>query len=224
MNLSLSLSIILLITLFASSQPAWNIFAGPQATSSHYTIGGVRQDNKMKIGFQAGLGCKVPFDNQLSFSPAVFYSLKGYKVTFNRYSFPPDSEAIDNNTTIHTFEVAGLLQFDFNMKPDHFFIKAGPSLDFQLFGHEKFHLESGGMVNKKMKYGFGDYGHFSANLLMQIGYETGNGLIIFAHYTRGVTSINNADDGPKILHRAYGISIGKFLQRKKSVIDTKNKE
>jgi Outer membrane protein beta-barrel domain len=224
MKLSLLLSIILLITFSAGSQPSWYIFAGPQATSSHYTIDGARQNNNLKIGFQAGLGCKVPFDNQLSFSPAVFYSLKGYKVTFNRYSFPPDSNAIDNNTTIHTFEVAGLLQFDFSMQPDHFFIKAGPSLDFQLFGHEKYHLESGGMVNRKMKYGFGDYGHYSASLLAQFGYETANGLIIFAQYTRGVTSINNADYGPKILHRIYGISIGKYLHWKKTVVDTKNKE
>src|SRR5450755_1286750 len=102
MKLFLLTLITLFITFFASSQPAWNIFAGPQATSSHYTIGGVRQDNTAKIGFQAGIGCKVPFDNQLSFSPVAFYSLKGYKVTLNRYSFPPDSSAIDNNTTIHT--------------------------------------------------------------------------------------------------------------------------
>ena len=224
MKLSLLIFLTQLIILSAESQPVWNVFAGPQATTAHYTIGGVRQNSNLKIGFQAGLGCKVPFDNKLSFSPAAFYSLKGYKVTLNRYSFPPDSNAIDNNTTIHTFEVAGLLQYDFNTRPAHVFIKAGPSLDFQVLGREKFNLESGGTRNQKMKYGFGDYGRYSANLLAQIGYETGNGLIIFFQYTRGVTSINNADDGPKILHRVYGISIGKFLHGKKIVVDSKNKE
>jgi len=28
-----------------------------------------------------------------------------------------------------------------------------------------------------------DYGHFSANMLGQIGYETGNGFMLFAQYT-----------------------------------------
>ena len=53
-------------------------------------------------------------------------------------AFPPDTAAIDNNTTIHTFELASLLQYNLGKQPYHFFIKAGPSLDFQLFGKEKF--------------------------------------------------------------------------------------
>jgi hypothetical protein len=220
----LPVSIILLMTLVARTQPAWNIFAGPQVNSAHYVVAGEKQNTKMKGGFQAGIGCKVPFDNNISFSPAIFYSLKGYKVNLNHAGFPPDSSAIDNNTMIHTLEVAGLLQFDFNTQPEHFFIKAGPSLDFQVYGHEKFDLNSGSAVSRKMKYGFGDYGRYSANFLAQFGYENGNGLIVFFQYTRGITSINNADDGPKILHRVYGISIGKYLHGKKIVVDTKNKE
>ncbi|MEI9808721.1 MAG: hypothetical protein WDO16_13155 [Bacteroidota bacterium] len=46
--------------------------------------------------------------------------------------------AADNNTSIHTFELAFLLQYDLGKNPQHFFIKAGPSLDFQLAGKEKF--------------------------------------------------------------------------------------
>ena len=56
---------------------------------------------------------------------------------FNRYAFPPDTLATDNNTSIHTFELAFLLQFDLGKRHGHFFIKAGPSLDFQLAGKEK---------------------------------------------------------------------------------------
>ncbi len=214
----------LLIALCASSQVQFNIFAGPQATTANYTIGGTKQETEMKIGFQAGIGMKVPFENKLFFAPAAFYSMKGYKVTYNKFNALPDVNAKDNNTSIHTFELAALLQYDFNTNPNHFFIKAGPSLDFQLIGNEKYNLLTSGSVDRKMKFSYGDYGHFSANGLLQLGYEANNGLIIFAQYTYGLASINNFDGGPQIKHRVFGISIGKFLNRKKIIIDTRNKE
>jgi hypothetical protein len=214
----------LLITLCASSQVQFNVFAGPQATTANYTIGGTKQETEMKIGFQAGIGMKVAFEDKLFFAPAAFYSMKGYKVTYNKFNALPDVNAKDNNTAIHTFELAALLQYDFNTNPNHFFIKAGPSLDFQLIGNEKYNLLTSGSVDRKMKFSYGDYGHFSANGLLQLGYEAGSGLIIFAQYTHGLASINNSDGGPQIKHRVFGISIGKFLNRKKIVIDTRNKE
>jgi Outer membrane protein beta-barrel domain len=205
----------LVISLDDYSQPSWNFFAGPQITGVHYTIGGTKQDMSFKPGFQAGIGCKVPFENQLSFSPVVFYSLKGYKVKFNRFFFPPDSTALDNNTTIHTIEVGAMLQFDFSMRPDHFFIKGGPSLDFQIFGNEKYKKISGEKIDQKMGYGFGEYGRYAASLLAQLGYETKKGLFIFVQYTHGFTNLSNADSGPQIQHRAYGLSAGKFFGHKK---------
>ncbi|MBK5271498.1 MAG: hypothetical protein JJE22_10840 [Bacteroidia bacterium] len=66
-----------------------------------------------------------------------------------------------------------------------------------------------------MKFSYTDYGHFSANMLAQFGYETGSGLILFAQYSFGLASINNADYGPEIRHRIYGISIGKYINSKK---------
>ncbi len=211
----LLIAVTLLITLSVNSQVDFNIFAGPQVTSTNYTVNGVKQMNDTKTGFQVGIGLKVPFEGNLFFAPAVFYSMKGYKVTFTQYAFPPDSGARNNNTTIHTFETAALLQYNFNNKANHFFIKGGPSLDFQLFGHETYTLKAGGLVDRNMKFSFADYGHFSANMLLQFGFETGSGLIIFTQYTYGLASINNADGGPEIRHRVYGISIGKYLNHKK---------
>jgi hypothetical protein len=205
------------------SQVEFGFFAGPQAT--RYTILNQKQKNEIKYGFQAGVGLKVPFEDKLYFSPAAFYSLKGYKVTLTQFVYPPDTNAINNNTTIHTFELAALLQYDLSRKPSHFYIKAGPSLDFHLSGKETFNLKAGGSVSRSMTFSIdGDYGHFSANMLGQIGYESGGGLMIFVQYTHGMASTNNSDGGPKIRHRAYGISIGKYLNRKKIVMDTKNKE
>jgi len=217
--------ITLFITSFCWGQNHFGIFAGPQATTTSYKVNGVKQENKFKYGFMAGAGFKLPFEGKLYFAPALFYSMKGYKVNFTQYASPPDVNAIDNNTTIHCLELAALLQYDFSDQPGHVFIKGGPSLDFLLFGNEKYNLAGGGSIDRKMPFSLGsDYGHFSGNLLAQLGYESANGFVIFAQYTHGLANINNTDRGPQIRNRAYGISIGKYFSRKKIVIDTRNRE
>ena len=156
----LCLSVLVLSLHFAQAQPQYGIFGGPQTSFSKYSIDSKLQPNTPKYGFQLGATAKVPFEERLSFAPAAYYSLKGYKVRFNRSAFPPDTLAVDNNTTIHTFELAFLIQFDMGKKPDHFFLKAGPSLDFQLAGKEKFRLRDNSVVNRDMKFSYGDYGRY----------------------------------------------------------------
>jgi hypothetical protein len=201
------------ITVYAQVETAF--FAGPQMSSVKYTIQNKKQDNDYKYGFQAGATVKVPFENKLYFAPSAFYSLKGYKVTLNKVSFPPDSLATDNDTRIHTFELAALLQYDFNQHPGHFFVKFGPSLDIQLRGHEKFNRSNQTTIEQDMVFSFTEYGRFAANFILQFGFESKAGLIVFAHYEHGIGSMNNADFGPGIWHRVYGISIGKYLKKKK---------
>lgn len=224
MKKTIALSASLLFFFFVKSQTQFGIFAGPQATAARYTILNEKQKNDLKYSFHTGVCLKVPFDVNLFFAPEAFYSMKGYKVTFTQFVYPPGPKAKNNNTTIHTFELAALLQYDFGKSANHFYMKAGPSLDFQLFGNEKFDT-TGGTVDRKMKFSTdGDYGYFGANLLMQLGFETEKGFFISAQYTHGAASINNEDGGPKIRHRVYGFTIGKYLNRKKIVMDTKNKE
>jgi Outer membrane protein beta-barrel domain len=201
--------------LACSAQAQFGIFGGPQSTSSKYTVNGKKQSSSQKYGFQLGSSLKVPFENKLYFSPAVFYSLKGYKVKFNQRCIFPDSLALDNNTSIHTFELAALLQYDFNIHPGHFFVKFGPSIDFQIAGKEKYKRSNRTVIDRKMGFSFTQYGRYAANLITQIGYETKDGLLVFAQYSHGIGSMNNADGGPGIWHRVIGISIGKYLNKKK---------
>jgi hypothetical protein len=216
--------VLVLTALSASSQVEAGIFAGPQMTSVKYTIDGAQQKDRSKYGFQAGVALKVPFEGNLFFAPMAFYSMKGYKVTFDRFVYPPDVNATDNDVSMHTFELAALLQWDLGKKPSHFFIKAGPSLDFQLFGKEKFNLNGSGSVDRSIKFSPADYGHYAANLLTHFGFESASGFMVFAQYSYGVGSINNKDLGPRIRHRAFGISIGKYFNKKKIVLDTRNIE
>jgi hypothetical protein len=182
-----------------------------------------KQESSLKIGVNAGLQMKVPFEGRLSFAPSIMYNLRGYKVKFDSPVFPPDSSAVDNNTSFHTIELAFLLQHDFNLEPGHFFIRFGPSLDFALFGNEKFNTNMNTTVDRPMKFGFAEYGHYLTSAILQFGYEAKNGLFANAHYNYSLTSMNNADNGPRIGNRAFGITIGKYFKRNKVVIDTQNK-
>jgi hypothetical protein len=225
-------SILLLITFLAfhslAAQNQLYIFAGPQATTARYKVRGIEQETGFKYGFQAGINMKTLFEGPLYFSPAVFYSLKGYQVDFTDYANPPSLFAVNNETTIHTLELAPLLQIDLSKNQSHPYIKFGPSMDFQLFGNEKFDTVingNRGTVDRKMKFSFADYGHYSINLFLQFGFESANGFQVFAQYTHGMGNINNADLGPMIKHRIYGISFGWRIRNKENLdIDTRNRQ
>ena len=210
-----SFSLALFFAFTCTAQAEFGIFAGPHATTARYTIQNVKQSNEFKFGFHAGAGYKIAFENKLYFSPAISYSLLGYKVVFNRPSFPPDLLAKNNNTTFHEVDVDLLLQYDFGNQPGHFFIKAGPSFNFVLSGNEKFDLITGGHVDRKMKYGLtSHYGRYLVSLLADLGYETAGGFFISAHYVHGLGTMNNVTDGPGIFNRTIGITFGKYFRSK----------
>lgn len=206
------LLMVLVLPFMAMSQVRTAVFAGGQLTSAKYLIEDIDQPTSYKSGFMIGAGLKVPFENRLSFFPSVYYSLKGYKVDFNKQAFPPAVNALNNNTTIHAIEIAPLLQFDFSKNPSHFFVRLGPSIDVVMSGKESFDtlntIGARETVKRDMKFSYIDYGKISAALNGQLGYQAANGLMIFAHYAHGIGSMNNADYGPRIVHRIYGISIG----------------
>ena len=212
----LIVSTTLFITVQTFSQQVQTfIFAGVQGNNAKYTINGFKQNTSFKIGGQAGIGMKVPFEGRLSFVPLFFYSLKGYKVEFDQSSPYPDPTAINNSTTIHCVELSALFQHDFNTSPDHFFFRIGPSLDFQLAGNEEFETNTNTITDRPMNFGYADYGHYSANALAHFGYEKGNNFFIYVQYTWGLASINNFDGGPQIHHRNIGLSAGFYLKKKK---------
>jgi hypothetical protein len=208
------LSATLLISIQSFSQVKTFLFAGLQGNNAKYTINGSKQNTSFKIGGQAGIGMKIPFEGRLSFVPQLFYSNKGYKVKFNQSSPFPDAAAVNNSTMIHCVELAGLLQHDFSASADHFFFRLGPSLDFQLFGKEEYTTNSGTVVKRDMPFSFGEYGNYSGNAIAHFGYEKANSFFVYAQYSFGLASINNYDRGPQIRHRNIGISAGFYLKKK----------
>lgn len=207
-------AIVLLLSVSVNSQIKWGVFAGPQVTGVRYVIEGKKQESSLKIGVNTGLQMKVPFDGRLSFSPSIMYNLRGYKVDrFTGIAFPPDSLAKNVDTRFHTIELAFLLQHDFTINPGHFFIRFGPSLDFALFGNEKFININNTPVDRSMKFSFSDYGHYLASAVFQLGYEAESGLFVYGHYNYSLTTMNNWDYGPDIGNRAAGLTIGKYFRK-----------
>lgn len=207
------------------AQVQFSFLAGPQASSARYLVNGEKQPAGFKYGFMGGVAAKVEFDNQLYFFPSVYYSHKGYKVTLNDPAFPPTEYAKNNNTSLQTIEIAPLFQYDFNKKLSHVFMRFGPAVDFAVLGHEKFDTVSvsgnSASVSRPMLFSFGDYGRFSAQAIVHLGYETGTGPAFFVFYEHGFGSMNNADHGPKIFHRIYGISFQWLFGRNPLVFDTR---
>lgn len=206
------LPVTLLLATGIFSQVKTAIFAGPQLTTVRYIINGKVQESEFKKGINAGLHLKVPFEGRLSFTPGIMYNLRGYNVKFSAPTALPDSCATDNNTSFHTVELSFLLQHDFTNNGNHIFFRIGPSLDFALFGNEKFNTNNGnGVVDRNMKFSFTDYGHYLASAILQAGIESRSGVFLFAYYNYGLTTMNNLDGGPAILNRAAGISIGVYF-------------
>jgi Outer membrane protein beta-barrel domain len=205
-----------LCVLTSHAQVRFEIFAGPHVSTAEYSVKGTQQSTDYKFGFHIGAGYKIPFENKLSFDPAISYKMMGYKVVFNTPSFPPDLLAKDNNTSFHEIVLDVLLQYDFSNKPGHFFIKAGPAFSFILTGKEKFNLQTGGQVDRNMKFSvINSYGRYDAAAVVQFGYETSGGFIVYADYDQYLFSMDNEDQGPTIRNHLIGISFGKLLRSKK---------
>src|SRR6185436_1358078 len=102
--------VILMAASVVNGQLSFGVFGGPQSTSSRYTIEKTVQKTDYKYGYQGGVCWSISLEGNLHFAPSLFYSLKGYKVNYNKPAYPPDMTATDNSVRLHTFEIAPLLQ------------------------------------------------------------------------------------------------------------------
>ncbi len=209
--------LVLVVFMDASAQVQFAAFAGPQVSTVNYQVRGIKQPTDIRPSLMAGLGLKASFENQLYFFPAVYYSMKTYHVILNERAYPPTELAINNKVRIHTIEIAPLFQVDLSKKPSHSFIRFGPAVDAALGGKETFDtLSTTGSINsftRRMFFDYTSYGKFTASANLHIGYESSKGWMFFAHMAYGIGSRNNADRGPRILHRIYGITGGWYFGR-----------
>jgi hypothetical protein len=223
MNKKYTLIIIaLLYSLTSFSQNLFGVFGGVQSTTAGYKVRDKKQTTESKIGGQLGLTLKVPFDNQLFFSPVIAYSLKGFKVQLTDTASIPGKDVINNNVTVHTIDIAPLFQIDLSKNPSHLFVRFGPGIDIAFKGKESLTLKDGKVKDREMQFGSTYYSPLTSNATFHFGYETAGGFFVFGHYNHGLGSMNNSDFGPKIKHRIIGLSLGTYFgKRNPNVFDTR---
>lgn len=199
----------LFVGFYTNSKAQVRIFAGPQLSTAKYTIRNTKQDTEFRQGFLAGIGLTSPIEGPLYFSPSLYYSRKGYKVTsFNLPSIPPNEDARNNDVTLQSIVLTPLLQFNLS-KGDRFaFVRIGPGFDISFSGKEAFDSAGVKTIDRSMTFSSTAYSPATAFFNVQLGYEMANGLSLLAHYEHGLSSLNNRDLGPMILQRAVGIVVG----------------
>ena len=191
------------------------VFGGPQITSAKYLIRNVEQQTSSKQGFLAGVGLKSLIEGPAYFTPMLFFSQKGYKVSFDRPAYPPDSAAKNNNTTIRAIELAPLVQFNLSKKANYVYLRVGPSADFNISGRESFDSTGNKRITRNMPFDFGGYSYVTLSANVHLGFQHQSGFTAFAFYQYGLSSLNNADYGPEIYHRVGGIALGYKFGKKK---------
>lgn len=199
------------LTIFAIShtgQAQFRVFAGPQLTTANYLIRNAKQETESKQSFMAGIGLTTAVEGPLYFAPSLSFSRKGYKVVYNQVAVPPDSAAKNNNTTINALSLAPLLQLNFSRSNNHLFIRFGPAADYAFSGREVFDSTNNKQVDRAMVFGSEAYSPITLSGSVHLGYEHKSGFTLFAHYEHGLSSLNNSDYGPTILHRVVGVAVG----------------
>jgi hypothetical protein len=196
------------------AQAQIRIFGGPQLSSAKYSIRNAPQKTDFKPGFMAGISYASHVEGPLYFVPTLYFSRKGYKVTYDRPASPPDSGARNNDASLHTIAIAPLLHVNLGEGKNHFFVRLGPGIDVGISGKEVFDSAGRATIDRAMRFGPTSYSPATAFATLQFGYETTAGLSLFAHYEHGLSNLNNADRGPMILHRIAGVSLAWRLQKK----------
>jgi hypothetical protein len=218
------LSLILAGGLYGQMTTTYGVFAGAQATTAKYKVRETEQQTGYKYGPLAGVAIKIPFENHLYFTPSFYYNKKGYSVILKDTSHPPGIDAIANETSIHTIDIAPLFMITMSAKPSHMFVQFGPVFDGVISGNERVTKKDGAIVERPMKFSFSEYGRITASVVGKVGFESGSGFFIAAQYAHGLGSLNNADGGPSIKHRVFGFMIGKFFNRDPNKLDVRVKE
>jgi len=204
------------------SQNRIGIYGGIQSTTAAYKVRDKKQITDSKLGAQLALTLKVPFDNQLFFSPVVGYNLKGFRVQLTDSAAIPGKDVVNNELTVHSIDIAPLFHIDLSKNPSHLFVRFGPSVDVTFKGKERVTLKDGKIEERAMKFGSAYYSPITTSAILHFGYETSGGFFVFGHYNHGLGSMNNSDFGPKARHRGFGFSLGMYLGgRNPNVFDTR---
>ena len=190
-----------------SAQTNLGIKAGYNYSTARVLAKDVKQKSQYISGYGAGIMLKTWFDGVLHFSPYIAYNRRGY-------SYNPDTGPIKQiKNTIHYIDIVPMLSFDFPVNPTQSFIAAfGPVLGFAITGKEKTTYINRPATDKKMIFGFADYGRYDVGLTTNIAYRF-NKYLLEIGYLFSLTDLENNDNSVRDIRiRSINLSVGYYFK------------
>ena len=166
-----------------------------------------QQESDYISGYGIAILFKAPFEGLLHFSPTLGYNRRGYTYT------PKSGTITEYTNTIHYFDMAPMLSFDFPLGENSFVIAAGPHISFAMAGTEK---TISGTTSSTSKMNFDlskDYGFIDLGLTGSIGFHMKK-FLVEAGYQLGLTNINNnvETDFRNIQNRMISFQLGYYFK------------
>ncbi|PXW17926.1 MULTISPECIES: porin family protein [Chryseobacterium] len=137
-------------------------------------------DQKSKIGFNAGVFANIPLAASFSVQPEVQYSQYGNK---SDYTFAGTKYSASTKLDYITVPV----MFQYNLIPD-LYVEAGPEFGFMVSAKNKFKNESNGQSNTTDNYK-DNLNTFNFGIGLGAGYYFTPNLGLTARYVAGLTDI-----------------------------------
>lgn len=151
-------------------------------------------DQKLKIGFNAGVFVDVPIGSQFSMQPELLYTQYGQKSTYN---VPvPVTGGVENHkfsSSTHLDYVALPLMFQYNATPQ-FYLEAGPEFGLNVSAKDKRKDETTGQTFGETDNYNDQINRFNLGIGIGAGYYFTPQVGITARYVAGLTDI--AKDRP----------------------------
>jgi len=186
---------------------------------------GATDDNKMLVGFHAGLQADLPLAPVLSIQPGIFFTTKGSKTQSGQ---PSDANYFKASTNPMYIEVPVNVVFKAPVgEQSKFFVGAGPYIAMGIAGKNKVDYKiAGNSYHAEKNIEWSNEDNSSSDPLVNFGYSTirrfdyglngtagveGNKAIVSVNYGFGLAKLrpnsdNGADDNNK--HRVISITVG----------------
>ncbi|MDR2235853.1 MAG: PorT family protein [Chryseobacterium sp.] len=155
-------------------------------------------DQKSKIGFNAGAFANIPIASSFSIQPEVLYSQYGEKSDYRI-----GNTKFSNSTKLDYIAVP--VMFQYNALPN-LYLEAGPEFGFMVSAKNKFKNESTGQSSTTDNYK-DNLNTFNLGIGIGAGYYFTQNLGITARYVAGVTDILKDNSGDSVRNNVFQVGL-----------------
>ncbi len=162
-------------------------------------------DQKSKIGFNAGVFANIPLAADFSIQPEVIYNDLGAKST-RKTNFAGNEYRADYSTNLGYIAVP--VMFQYNVIPN-LYLEAGPEFGFLVSAKDKLKTSTNGNTNNSTTSTLNkdDFQTFNFGIGIGAGYYFTQNLGITARYTAGVTDIFKNNNGDAVRNNVFQVGL-----------------